>query len=174
MSSTTYENVKFSCAIRGYHVYRNVWQPKENETLQYDQESDNDYDLFVTKTCRDAEFHPQIARHLPLEISRLTKFLLDLGATITAALSSTHYRRSPLVQGGLEIPCVVTAKLIGTKKNKEIFAKHLEMVQTKVQTHFTEPLSDEDIIMGSYLAMSVNEDANTANRIDCSNCPNKQ
>ena len=33
MSSATYETVKFSCAIRGSHVYRNVWQPKENETL---------------------------------------------------------------------------------------------------------------------------------------------
>ena len=45
MSSTTYETVKFSCAIRGYHVHRNVWQPKENETLQFDHESDNDYDF---------------------------------------------------------------------------------------------------------------------------------
>ena len=34
MSSTTYKTVKFSCAIRGYHVYRNVCHPKENETLQ--------------------------------------------------------------------------------------------------------------------------------------------
>ena len=47
MSSTTYETVKFSCAIRGYHVYRNVWQPKENEKLQCDHESDNNYDLFA-------------------------------------------------------------------------------------------------------------------------------
>ena len=69
MSSATYETVKFSCAIRGYHVYRNVWQPKENETLQCDHEADNDYDLFATKTFRDAEFHPQIMGHLPLEIS---------------------------------------------------------------------------------------------------------
>ena len=60
MSSTTYETVKFSCAIRGYHIYRNVWQPKENETLQCDHESDNDYNLFAIKTCRDTEFHPQI------------------------------------------------------------------------------------------------------------------
>ena len=91
MSSTTYETVKFSCAIRGYHVYRNVWQPIENETLQCDHESDNDYDLFAIKTCRDAEFHSQIVGHLPLEISRFTKFLLDRGATIAATLSSTHY-----------------------------------------------------------------------------------
>ena len=30
-----------------------------------------------------------------------------------------------------------------------------------VQTHYTEPPSDEDVIMGFSLAMSVNEDANT-------------
>ena len=92
MLSTTYETVKFSCAIQGYHVYNNVWQPKENETLQCDHEQDNNYDLFAIKTCRDAEFHPQIVGHLPLEISWFTKFLLDRGPTITATLSSTHHR----------------------------------------------------------------------------------
>ena len=99
--------------------------------------------------------------------------MLDGGATITATLSSTHYGRLPLVplvQGGIEIPCVVNAKLIGTKKIKEIFAKYLEMVQN----HYTEPSSDEDVIMGSFLAMSVNEDANTTNRKDCIKCPNKR
>ena len=123
MSSTTYETVKFSYAIRGYHVYRNNWQPKETETLQCDHESDNDHDLFAIKTCRNAEFYPQIVGHLLLEISRFAKFLLDRGATITATFNSTHHRRSPLMQGGLEIPCIINAKLIGTKKNKEILAK---------------------------------------------------
>ena len=42
-----------------------------------------------------------------------------------------------------------------------------------VQTHHTELSSDEDVIMGSFLAMSVNEDANTANRKDCTKCPKK-
>ena len=43
-----------------------------------------------------------------------------------------------------------------------------------VQTHYTEPSSDENVIIGSFLAMSVNEDANTANRKDCIKCPNKE
>ena len=43
--------------------------------------------------------------HLPMEISRTTKFLIDRGATVTAELTSDHYRRSPLIQGGIEIPC---------------------------------------------------------------------
>ena len=38
MLSTTYETVKFSWAIRGHHIYKNAWQPKENETLQCDHE----------------------------------------------------------------------------------------------------------------------------------------
>ena len=164
MSSTPYKTVKFSCAIQGYYVNRNVCQSKENESLQCYHEPDNDYDLFAIKTYQGAEFH------LTLEISQFTKFLLDCGARITATFSSTHYRKLSLVQGGLDIPCVVNAKLIGTKKNKDFLAKYLEMAQTR----YTEPSSDGDvIIMGSFLAMSINEDANTANRKYGTKCPNK-
>ena len=73
------------------------------------------------------------------------------------------------VARSLEIPCVVNAKLLSKKKNKETLAKCLEMVQT----HYTELSSDEDIIMGYFLAMSVNEDADTANRKDCTKYPYK-
>ena len=74
------------------------------------------------------------------------------------------------MQGCLEIPCVVNAKFIGKKNNKEILTKYLEMVQT----HYTEPPSDEDVIMGYFLAMNEYEYANTANLKDCTKCPNKE
>ena len=80
-------NSRLSC------LYINVWQPKENETLQRDHESDNDYDLSAIQTCRDAKLHPQIVGPLPLEISQFTTLLLDRRATLTTTLSSTHYRR---------------------------------------------------------------------------------
>ena len=48
-----------------------------------------------------------------MEILRATKFLLDRGAQITATLMSTLYNASPLVQGGLEIPCLVGDTLYG-------------------------------------------------------------
>ena len=57
MSSTIFQTITFSCAIRGYHVYRNIWQPKENEALQCYHELDNHYELFSIKTCQDAEIH---------------------------------------------------------------------------------------------------------------------
>ena len=58
-----------------------------------------------------------IRGHLPREISRVTKFLLDRGARMTAILTSVNYRRSPLVQGGLEIPCRVKITMANTKKS---------------------------------------------------------
>ena len=47
-----------------------------------------------------------------MEVSRATEFLIDQKATVTAELTSDHYRRSPLIQGGAEIPCRVTSKCI--------------------------------------------------------------
>ena len=63
-------------------------------------EKDNPYDYFAIKTYQKAD--GKVVGHLPMEISRPTKYLLDRGARITATLTSTSYYASPLVQGGLE------------------------------------------------------------------------
>ena len=55
--------------------------------------------MFAIKTCRLEG--GQIVGHLPRKISWPTKFLLDRRAKVTAQLTGTHYRRSPLLQGGL-------------------------------------------------------------------------
>ena len=43
-------------------------------------------------------------------------------------MSFTDYRRSPLVQGGLEIPCSVTIFMPETLKNKKILKMCKDMV----------------------------------------------
>ena len=40
----------------------------------------------------------------------ITKFIIVLCATVTLKLTSSHFIRSPLVQGGLEIRCKVSDK----------------------------------------------------------------
>ena len=60
----------------------------------------------------------EIVGHLPMEISQVTKYFLDRGANVSAKLTSMHYRRSPLVQGGIENPCVVTVSMPGTVINQ--------------------------------------------------------
>ena len=107
-----FETVRFIAATRGFHVYRKVWQPLENESLDCLREPDNIYDMFTIKTCQKYSNgeRGRIVGHLPIEVSRLTKFLLDRGAAVSATLISTRYRSSPLVQGGLEIQYVVEAR----------------------------------------------------------------
>ena len=111
MLSTTCETVTFSSVVQFEVIMFIEMLGSQKKMKRYNVINNqtminlNDYDLFATKITRDAELHPQIVGHLPLEISRFTNFLLDHGATITTTLSSTHHRRLPLVQGDLEIPC---------------------------------------------------------------------
>ena len=98
--------------------------------------------MFAIKTCKS---NGQIVGHLPREISRVTKFLLDRGAVVQATLSTTHYRRSPLVQGGLEIACKVSVKMPGTIKNHLLIDRYFELVRSL----YTEPKNE--VILGSFL-----------------------
>ena len=43
-------------------------------------------------------------------------------------LSSNHYRRSPLVQGGLEIACHVIVKMRATKLNQRLSEQYKQSV----------------------------------------------
>ena len=80
-----------------------------------------------------------------MEISRVTKFLLDRGTNVSAKLTSTHYRRSRLVQGGVKIPCVVTVSMPGTVINQLLMERQL------VETLYTEPKEEE--ILGTFLQL---------------------
>ena len=83
--------------------------------------------------------------HLPMEISKVTKFFINWGGSTNAELTSDHYRRPSLVQGGIEIPCKVTANIPGTVINLLIMEKYIQLVQKL----YMEP-KDEDIL-GSFL-----------------------
>jgi len=96
-------NKEFESAVRGFHYYKRYWSPRLEEELFCSHEEDN-VDVFAMKVT---DLSGNIRGHLPQEIARITKFLLDRGARVSLILTSDRYRRSPLVQGGLEIPCLV-------------------------------------------------------------------
>ena len=135
---------EFFSEIRGYHYYRNTWNPEESEVLQCSHELENDFDLFAIKTCKP---EGQIVGHLPMEISRVTKFLLGRGPVIIAPLNTTNYRRSPLVQGGLEIASKVTVRMPGTIKIHMLMDRYLELVRTLYEVM----KFHDEIILSSFL-----------------------
>ena len=59
----------------------------------------------------------------------MKKFSWNRGADITSALTETHYRRSPLVQRGLEILCMVKVEMHPTIKNIQLLDRYEELVK---------------------------------------------
>ena len=72
-------------------------------------------------------------------------FFIDRGASISVQLTSEHYRRSPLVQGGMEIACKVTASIPGTCVNLLLMERYKQLIQET----YSEPQKEE--ILGCYL-----------------------
>ena len=114
------KNLVFSAAVRGFHVYKINWKPREGELLKCAHEFDNPYDMFSMKICKPDS--NEIVGHLPMEISWITKFILDRGPVCTIKIRGKHYRRSPLVQRGPEIPYDVTISVIGSVVNQLFFS----------------------------------------------------
>ena len=67
-------------------------------------------------------------KHLHREISRETRFFLLRGGVVCAKVIGKNHRRSPLVQGGLEIAVQVTAEMDLTERNKAILEKYKQIV----------------------------------------------
>ena len=108
-----------------------------------EHEENNKYYLFAIKLYRPLD--RKIVGHFPIKISRITRFIIARGAIGEAQLTAAHYRRSPLVQGGLEIPCSLIFKMPETKKSSELLKKYLERFESKQ----TEP--QEIIILGTFI-----------------------
>ena len=51
-----------------------------------------------------------VGHHLPREVSRFTYFIISHGARVFCKVVEVNPRRSPLIQGGLEIPIEVTVE----------------------------------------------------------------
>lgn len=69
--------------------------------------------------------------HLPKEVSWATRFMLFYGALVSAKVVDTRYRRSPLVQEGLEIPVEVNVTTTCNPENKVAMEKCEEHVTMK-------------------------------------------
>ena len=83
--------------------------------------------MFAIKTCQINQ--NKIFGHLLRGISRAAKFLYDRVANLTH-LSSTHYRRSPLFQGRIEIPRTVKVCFPLRIKSDMLIRKYKEIVES--------------------------------------------
>ena len=101
----------FSSAIRGFHVYQYSWTPHIGQQLQAEKERYNHEDRFAVAVIKVGGNGSQsVVGYIPRELSRLLSHFLAHGADIICEVTGQR-QRSPLSQGGLEIPCYVTLSL---------------------------------------------------------------
>ena len=84
------KSIVFSAAVRGFHVYKMSWKPEEGEILECLHQENNPYYVFSIKVCKSNNAQ-SVVGHLPMEISRITKFMLQRGARVQAMVTGKHY-----------------------------------------------------------------------------------
>jgi hypothetical protein len=99
----------FPCGLRGFHVYQDIWKPVNGEALNCIHERKNTHDRYAIAATKrlPGRIADSIVGHLPREISRFTRFLISREGMVKVTVDDSKYRRSPLIQGGREIPVTV-------------------------------------------------------------------
>ena len=84
--TNTLKVTEISAAVRGYHYNGSIWCPEKEEQVDCSHDFGNVFDVFAIKTCKP---DGTVVGHLPREILKATKFLLDRSAQISAILILT-------------------------------------------------------------------------------------
>ena len=80
------EKSKEMC-IRGFHVYKDVWDAVVGEELERERERRNNYDRYAVAVKRNGN------RHLPKKFSRICVLFLKRGGLISCTVTgSRRYR----------------------------------------------------------------------------------
>ena len=93
-SVTSSVQYSFPCGLRGYHVYKEIWNPIVGEKLACIFERNNPHDRYAIAATK--LFPGRLANvtvgHLPWEISRFTRFLLMRGADVYVTVKDVQFR----------------------------------------------------------------------------------
>ena len=117
-------SLSYNSCVRGYHIYKEIWTPTINEELLCRLEPGNIQDLHAVAIIKDEV----VVGHIPRNISTLCSSFIRRGGLIMCKVVGDRRYSSDLIQGGLEIPCILT--FTGTndseiKKVKKLLAHHM-------------------------------------------------
>ena len=112
----------FTSTIRGFHVYRSVWEPTLNDKLTVKKEADNVHDNNAVCILKESV----IVGHAPRELAHILSNFINHSGEIHVEVKDCKYRHSS-VAGGLEISATytITGKVKLVKKAKLLIEKHL-------------------------------------------------
>lgn len=123
-----------SSSIRGYHVYKDIWEAAEGEVLPCSRELHNLRDPFAVAIKKD----DIIVGHVPRIISATCSSFLRRTGTITCRVIGGRRYSSDLPQGGLEIPCMLTFS-----GDLKLVEKAKKLLETQVKTNSVDTIDEK-------------------------------
>ena len=124
-----------SSSVRGYHVYKDIWEATEGEVLSCSRELHNLRDPFAVAIKKD----DIIVGHVPRIISTTCSSFLRRTGTITCRVIGGRRYSNGLTQGDLEIPCILTFN-----GDKKLIEKVKKLLETQVKTSKSAEIKDEN------------------------------
>ena len=109
----------FSSFIRGFHVFKDRWDPQIGEILRVDHERNNSEDKNAIAIYKQK----QIVGHAPREFARVMRFFLKRGGQISVEVKGKRVNRG--LGFGLEIPAnfIFNGNVSDTSKLKSLLKK---------------------------------------------------
>ena len=103
--------------IRGYHEYKSIWEnPSSDNELICEREIGNAHDTHAVSIKKDISGETTTVGHIPRMISSICFIFIRRGSTIHCTINEPRCYSSDLLQGGLEVPCILT---FAAKEHKE-------------------------------------------------------
>lgn len=103
-----------SC-VRGYHVYKEIWEAVIRERLVCERQPENQRDRYAVAIKKN---DGTIIGHVPRKISKLCSLFLLRGGSIECIVSGRRRYSADLQLGGLEIPCKLVFKASSNEVQK--------------------------------------------------------
>ena len=116
--------------VRGYHKYKDVWNAMIGERLHCEREAGNVHDLYniIVAVVKSGV----VVGHVPRKMSSVCSLFLRHGGVIHCTVTGTRCYSQDLVQGGLQIPCILhfEGNQLDTVKAEKLIKAALRIVKT--------------------------------------------
>lgn len=109
MAAVVLSSIEIPSYVRGYHIYKDVWEPSQGEALTLRRESSNPKDPFAVAVCIEDE---AVVGHVPFSLAPTVSRFLQRECNSASA----RVEGPPVNRGGgfgMEVPCVY--RLCGPK-----------------------------------------------------------
>ena len=111
--------------VHGYHIYQAVWDAAvDGEVLNCYREVGNTHDPSAVAVRKGA----LTVGHIPRVISSICSIFLRRGGIISCMVNGSRRYSADLLQGGLEIPCILTFQTT----NAELSDKSKKLIEASI------------------------------------------